>query len=419
MAVVESHTCKSYDTVKYVLSNTPHCTKLTDKRVLNIVLNNIDGLRDDDGNLLRNQNPNYIINQFRSSLDKSRAGRHKRHKLQSIIISFSREEFDTADLSIQASQAQKLVQLYVKEFFSDSQSLSVVQADSDSAHLHVHLLVGSVETDGTTVSTNRFTVTKLRKQFDELLATDFEKVTGHEWPGAANKLKRKDKKSLFTRSKWENQLKQVIGQTVKSVDSVTKFKEKLKEHGITVKERKKGTAWTYSQQVQTKDGSKQYRVRDYYERRDKNGAIKSRRGLGAQFTKKKIEEYIKEKEVSTNAHKDNKTARCRRSKKAVEKGYETLPQQVADQQRIRANTRIGEYSGEKYSREIQRRRLQRRGQQQRKAVPTEKESQNRRSPAASSRQQYRPSRNVKKNVNEKRRAKRRKTRQINDDGPEF
>lgn len=297
MSIVKTQACKSsYTRLSYILSGTPHNSNKVSHRVLAVYGQNVNLLHDKKGNISTMQSGAYLEHQFHQSLMKARNPK-RTYKCQSIIISFSPNEFDTSDINKQASQANKLAQLYVKKFFGDAQAVSVVQADGNGGKLHVHILVNAVNRQGKTIQTNRFSIFHLRHQLDKFMDQNFEKVTGKSWPGPSNHDKRLDSNSLTTRSSWQKHVKQVIEKVKSEVTTINDFLSKLSnQYGITVTNRSKGTAWTYHQQVKTDKGIKEYKVRDYYERRNKKtGEIKSVRGLGKDFTKTSITEYLESK----------------------------------------------------------------------------------------------------------------------------
>lgn len=270
---------------------------------------NIKMLHDPNGQLTTLQSGAYLERQFHQSLKRA-YNPQRRYQAQSIIISFSNHEFDTSNLEKQASQALRLVQGYVHQYFSDSQSVTCVQCDGDGGKLHVHLLINSVKTSGKTVPTNRFSVYRMRTDFNRYLEQNFQRVTGRKWINSFKKSAiRQDTKSITTRSGWEKQLKRTIDRIKREVRTVTDFLDRLSSQGIKVQERGKKKRWTYTQIVSARDGKpKLKRVRAFYQRKDKNGNVLSTRGLGQEYTKQGLEQYWqqqKEKEqvlVPTPGH---------------------------------------------------------------------------------------------------------------------
>ena len=192
----------------------------------------------------------------------------------------------------QASQALKLVQGYVKKNFGDSQAVIATQADGKGGQLHVHLLINAVKPRGTTIATNRFSVYKLRKDFNHYMDQNFERVTGRKWINPFTLSKQHTTNNLTTRSDWQNQLKKVINSIKSEVDNVTEFLHQLSKQGITITERGKKKNWTYHQTIKTKTGSKEMKVRAFYQRIDKKtGEVLSTRGLGRNYTKQELENY--------------------------------------------------------------------------------------------------------------------------------
>ena len=296
MSIVKTQACKSsYTRLSYILNGTPHNSDKVANRALVVSGQNVNLLHDKNGNISATQSGAYLERQFHQSLMKAH-NPHRTYQCQSIIVSFSPDEFDTLDINKQASQANELAQLYIKRFFSDSQAISVVQCDGNGGKMHVHILVNSVNQQGKTIQTNRFSIFHLRKQFDKFMSQSFENVTGRPWPGPSNQNQRLDSNNLTTKSEWQKHVKQVIEKVKSEVTTISDFLTKLSQYGITVTNRSKETAWTYHQQVKTATGIKEYKVRDYYERRNKKtGEIKSVRGLGKDFTKASITEYFESK----------------------------------------------------------------------------------------------------------------------------
>ncbi|MQB69900.1 mobilization protein [Lactobacillus reuteri] len=304
MATLMSNACRSsYGRLTYVFNQSAHNTTKTSHRVLASSGINIKMLHNPDGTLSLVQSGAYLEKQFHNSL--KRAFNPKRKiQCQSIIISFSNNEFDTTNLSEQASQALQLVQGYANEFFDDAQSVSVVQADGNGGRLHVHLLINAVNPSGRTIATNRFSVYKMRRNLNDYLNHNFERVTGRKWENPFEKTEnRKDLDNLSSRSIWQEQLKKTIALVKTEVDNVKDFLNKLSQLGITVTERQQGKSWTYHSTIKTAKGTKKVSARDFYQRIDKNtGQVLTTRGLGQAYTKQSLEAYYqrmlsKQKEI--------------------------------------------------------------------------------------------------------------------------
>lgn len=308
MAVLVSNSCSSsYGRLTYIFNNVAHYNAKTDHRVLKCSGTNIRMLHDKSGNLSTNQSGVYLEQQFHQSLQKAFNPKRK-VQCQSIIISFSDEEFDTSDLDKQASQALKLVQGYVHKYFNDAQTVSCVQCDGQGGRLHVHLLINAVKPNGKTVPTNRFSVFKMRRNLNSYLEDNFEHVTGRNWSSLfSSHVTRKDLSNLPSRSKWEAQLKSVINAVKQEVTNAKTFLRRLSELGITVSDRKQGKSWTYQQTLTTKNGdTKEMRARDFYQRKDKNGRVLTTRGLGTSYTKQSLETFwqkqlLKQEELESQA----------------------------------------------------------------------------------------------------------------------
>lgn len=299
MSIVTTHSVTSrYRKLQYLLQPVPHDDTKVNNRVLAVSGSNIQLIHSPTGKLSTNQIPAYLDAQFQRSM-KLAKNPNRRVQSQSIIISFSKDEFDTKNPSLQASQAIQIGQSYVHHFFNDAQSLIVAQCDgkggknNGDSKIHLHILIGAVNQRGKTIQTNRFSIYKLRKEFDQTMSNDFQRVTGRKWTGPLDSKERQDKADLYTKSSWQNHLKKVIDDVKTKVDTITDFLKVLNSHGITVTERQKGTHWTYHQQVKTKQGLKKYNVRDFYQRKDKKtGAVIATRGLGTNYTKNSINKYL-------------------------------------------------------------------------------------------------------------------------------
>ena len=298
MSILQTHSChSSYNRLKYVFNEPAHSYQKTDKRVLAATGFNIKMLHDNDGRISVTQNGAYLERQFRTVLKRAHNPK-RRYQAQTIIISFDPSEFDTSDLKAQSQQALQLVQHYVRKHFADCQSAIAIQSDGEGGKLHAHVVMNTIRPSGKTVATNRFNIQKLRKDFDEEMQTNYQKVTGRQWTNPIhNQSNRQDIHNLTTKSEWQQQLKELINQIKVKVTNITDFLHQLEQRGVTVTERQKGKSWTYHQVVNTKDGVKELKVRDFYQRVDKQtGEIKSTRGLGQSFSKSEIERYFNKKE---------------------------------------------------------------------------------------------------------------------------
>ena len=298
MSILQTHSChSSYNRLKYVFNEPAHSYQKTDKRVLAATGFNIKMLHDNDGRISVTQNGAYLERQFRIVL--KRAHNPKRcYQAQTIIISFDPSEFDTSDLKAQSQQALQLVQHYVRKHFADCQSAIAIQSDGEGGKLHAHVVMNTIRPSGKTVATNRFNIQKLRKDFDEEMQTNYQKVTGRQWTNPIyNQSNRQDIHNLTTKSEWQQQLKELINQIKVKVTNITDFLQQLEQRGVTVTERQKGKSWTYHQVVTTRTGRRELKVRDFYQRvNKKTGEIKSTRGLGQSFSKSEIERYFNKKE---------------------------------------------------------------------------------------------------------------------------
>ena len=253
-------------------------------------------LHDNDGRISVTQNGAYLERQFRTVLKRAHNPK-RRYQAQTIIISFDPSEFDTSDLKAQSQQALQLVQHYVRKHFADCQSAIAIQSDGEGGKLHAHVVMNTIRPSGKTVATNRFNIQKLRKDFDEEMQTNYQKVTGRQWTNPIhNQSNRQDIHNLTTKSEWQQQLKELINQIKVKVDNIADFLKQLEQHGVTVTKRQKGKSWTYHQVVTTRTGRRELKVRDFYQRvNKKTGEIKSTCGLGRSFSKSEIERYFNRK----------------------------------------------------------------------------------------------------------------------------
>ncbi|MBC6909811.1 mobilization protein [Lactobacillus reuteri] len=293
MAVLMSNACRSsYNRLTYIFNQSPHNNGKTNHRVLACSGTNIKMIHNPDGTLTVSQSGVYLEKQFHQSLKRAFNPKRKT-QCQSIIISFSNDEFDTSNLDEQASQALQLVQGYAKKYFGDAQSVSAVQCDGNGGRLHVHLLINAVKSNGKTIATSRFSVFKMRKNINNYLNTNFERVTGRSWTNSFDKHNvRHDLSSLPDRSKWQSQLKKTVDLIKTEVASVKDFLTKLSQTGITVTERQHGKSWTYHGTIKTSKGTKKISARDFYQRIDKKtGKVLTTRGLGQNYTKQSLEQY--------------------------------------------------------------------------------------------------------------------------------
>ena len=308
MSILQTHSChSSYNRLKYVFNEPAHSYRKTTKRVLAASGFNIKMLHDNDGKISATQNGAYLERQFRTVLKRAHNPR-RCYQAQTIIISFDPTEFDTSDLKAQSQQALRLVQHYVRKHFADCQSVIAIQSDGEGGKLHAHVVMNTIKPNGKTVATNRFNINKLRKDFDREMKTSYQRITGRQWTNPIhNQTERKDIHNLTTKSEWQQQLKELINQIKVKVTNITDFLHQLEQRGVTVTERQKGKSWTYHQVVNTKDGVKELKVRDFYQRVDKQtGEIKSTRGLGQSFSKSEIEHYFNKKKEKENQNYDRR-----------------------------------------------------------------------------------------------------------------
>lgn len=337
MSILQTHSChSSYNRLKYVFNEPAHSYRKTTKRVLAATGFNIKMLHDNDRRISVTQNGAYLERQFRTVLKRAHNPK-RRYQAQTIIISFDPSEFDTSDLKAQSQQALQLVQHYVRKHFADCQSAIAIQSDGEGGKLHAHVVMNTIRPSGKTVATNRFNIQKLRKDFDEEMQTNYQKVTGRQWTNPIhNQSNRQDIHKLTTKSEWQQQLKELINQIKVKVDNIADFLKQLEQHGVTVTKRQKGKSWTYHQTVETKTGTRELKVRDFYQRVNKQtGEIKSTRGLGQSFSKVAIEDYF-------NRKKENEKERYSNGRREDD-GLEKVKTMAADAKvRIQRQRRINQ-----------------------------------------------------------------------------
>lgn len=304
LSVLETHSChSSYKRLQYLFQESPHSYQKTSQRVLACSGFNIKLLHDSNGSIVVTQNGAYLERQFRANLNKAHNPRRK-YQAQTLIISFSTDEFDTSDLDLQAKQALALVQHFVHKHFADAQSVIAIQADGDGGKLHAHIVFNTVKPNGRTIPTNRFNIHKLRTSFDHEMNQNYQRVTGHSWANPIhNQQRRHDAKNLTTQSEWQKSLKRVISQVKNDVSTLKEFIQHLNNVGITMTERQKGNAWTYHQTI----NGKEHKVRDFYQRVNKqSGEVLSTRGLGQEFTKVYLEGYFNQKDKEMEEDADDR-----------------------------------------------------------------------------------------------------------------
>ncbi|WP_295730452.1 relaxase/mobilization nuclease domain-containing protein [uncultured Limosilactobacillus sp.] len=292
--MIQTHACQhSYGRLKYVFNDPPHSYQVTDHRVLACNGFNLNMLHDQNGMLSTTQNGAYLEKQFHQSLKRAH-NPQRLYQAQTMIISFSRDEFNPdQDLQQSAGQALALVQKYVTKHFSDAQCAVAIQADGDGSKLHAHVIFNTIKKNGKTIATSRFNIIRMRKDFDQVMEENYQKLTGRKWVGPINRDKpRQDIDNLTNRSDWASYLKKLIDQVKTEVKNTKEFLDHLASHGVTVKARQHGKSWTYMQEVKAQSGTKVLRVRDFYQNVDKKtGQVKRTRGLGKAYSKAELEKY--------------------------------------------------------------------------------------------------------------------------------
>ena len=271
MAVLTSTPVKSsLGRLSYLIDEPAH--NGTDPRALAVSGSNVKFLHDREHNVIPNQSGEYFEAQFKNV--RKKAYNPDRHvQAQSVIVSFSDDEMPDKDRQQEAKKAVELVGGYAKENLpKNAQWVAVAQRDNDGNHMHVHLIVNAIQTDGKTVQTSNFSVNHMRKN----LNTYLKREAGFEPPKPLAK-----HGSIFNRAGWLNDTRIKIKAAAESSTSVQQFKDILKSGDILVVDRNekgRAQAWSYT------DGDGHY-TKDFYVRKNmKTGEIKSYRGLGEDFT---------------------------------------------------------------------------------------------------------------------------------------
>lgn len=295
MTIIQSNACRNcYGRMTYLFNSPIHCDAKVEHRVLACDGLNVELFHDGTGNVSNVQNGSFLQKQFLRVLNRA-WNPNKTYQVQSLIVSFSKREFNTKDLKCQSGEALKVMQGFVGQYFSDCQVVMAVQADgiggkSDGdGKLHCHILVNTVKPNGKVVDTNRFRVARLRKELDQYMQAHFTELTGQQWDNPAEH----QQSERPTKVLWQKQLKDLINEAKQETHNFFDFQTYLNNHGVTVERRgKKKPHLTYVVTVKGKKGPKQRRVRDFYQRRDKKtGAVLSTRGLGISYTEASLENY--------------------------------------------------------------------------------------------------------------------------------
>ncbi|WP_369351609.1 relaxase/mobilization nuclease domain-containing protein [Ligilactobacillus agilis] len=153
----------------------------------------------------------YFLNQQFKLVRNQAANRRKRQQAQHIICSFSDHEMPTDDpehIRDEVNQINHLVSGFMAEYFPNTQWVSAIQADGQEGHkLHCHILINSVQPDGKCVRTNKFSVGRLRHEWNNYLKEHYLEVTGHVYVNPFDK----DKPGKVVKPKgWQAALKETL-----------------------------------------------------------------------------------------------------------------------------------------------------------------------------------------------------------------
>lgn len=246
----------------------------------------------------------YFLNQQFKLIRHRAFNRRKRQQAQHLICSFSDYEMPTDNpecVKDEVNQIDQLVGGFMDEYFPDTQWVSAIQADGQEGHkLHCHILINSVKPDGKCVRTNKFSVSRLRHEWNDYLKKHYLEVTGHVYINPFDK----DKPGKVVKPQgWQAVLKETLEWARNQAQSIEEYLRLLKSKNVTATKRNKKGDWSYHVTV----NGKKKTVRDFYQRRDrKTGLVKSTRGMGREFTPLELGKYFKQKhdvetkEVSIN-----------------------------------------------------------------------------------------------------------------------
>lgn len=234
----------------------------------------------------------YFLNQQFKLVRHRAANQRKRQQAQHLICSFSDREMPTDNperVKDEVNQINQLVGGFMTEFFPDTQWVSAIQADGQEGHkLHCHILINSVRPDGKCVRTNNFSVSRLRHEWNNYLKEHYLEVTGHVYVNPFDKSK---PGKVVKPQGWQAALKKTLQWARDQAQSIEEYLGLLKSKNVTVTERNKKGDWSYHTTVNNKEKT----VRDFYQRRDRKGLVKSTRGMGREFTPLELGKYFKQK----------------------------------------------------------------------------------------------------------------------------
>lgn len=238
----------------------------------------------------------YFLNQQFKLVRHQATNQRKRQQAQHLICSFSDSEMpidNTERIKDEVIQINQLVGGFMAEHFPGTQWVSAIQADGQEGHkLHCHILINSVKPDGKCVRTNKFSVGRLRHEWNNYLKEHYLEVTGHVYVNPFDK----DKPGKVVKPKgWQAALKETLQWARNQAKSIEEYLGLLKSKKVTVTRRNKRGDWSYHTTV----SGKKKTVRDFYQRRDrKTGLVKATRGMGKEFTPLELERHFSQKQQS-------------------------------------------------------------------------------------------------------------------------
>lgn len=236
----------------------------------------------------------YFLNQQFKLVRYRAANQRKRQQAQHLICSFSDREMPTDNperVKDEVNQINQLVSGFMTEFFPDTQWVSAIQADGQEGHkLHCHILINSVRPDGKCVRTNKFSVSRLRHEWNNYLKEHYLEITGHVYVNPFDKTR---PGKVVKPKGWQAALKETLRWARDQAQSIEEYLGLLKSKEVTVTKRNKRGDWSYHITV----NGKKKTVRDFYQRRDrKTGLVKTTRGMGLEFTPFGLGKYFKQKQ---------------------------------------------------------------------------------------------------------------------------
>lgn len=260
----------------------------------------------------------YFLNQQFKMVRQRASNKRKRQQAQHLICSFSDREMPTNDpkkFKKEVDQINQLVSGFMDQYFTQAQWVSAIQADGREGHkLHCHILINSVRPDGKCVRTNKFSVNRVRHEWNCYLQDHYLEVTGHVYVNPFDQ----DKPGKVVKPQgWQAVLKQTLQWARNQAKTIEEYLGLLKSKNVTVTQRNKKGDWSYHTIV---NGRKKT-VRDFYQRRDrKTGLVKSTRGVGQDFTPLELGKYFKQKNQNKETSNNEKQIRKHneRSKRLAE-----------------------------------------------------------------------------------------------------